>query len=144
MSHFGCVPYIVLGNSFYLYLVHGHLLVIPVRNKLYWFVCAEYLLDRVFATATNRSCQEKFFILSRTIRMAKHIFFLLKVCNVKKSTFRIVNSFVEKSCLRSDRRLTAVNLATLGRNQSQSRKDNRSFVLKTTWYPKGMTSSNRK
>ena len=28
------MPYIVLGNSFYLCLVHGHLLVIPVRNKI--------------------------------------------------------------------------------------------------------------
>ena len=33
MSHFCCVPYIVLGSSFYLCLVRGHLLAIPVRNR---------------------------------------------------------------------------------------------------------------
>jgi len=34
LSHFYCVPYIVLASSFHLCLVRGHLLVIPERNKV--------------------------------------------------------------------------------------------------------------
>ena len=41
-SQFCCVTYIVLGSSFHLCLVRGHLLVIPARNSvkhLIYFVC---------------------------------------------------------------------------------------------------------
>lgn len=42
--------------------------------ELYWFVWAGDSLDGLFATATNRSCQENFYILLPTIRMVKHFF----------------------------------------------------------------------
>ena len=48
------MPYIVLGSSLHLYLVRGHLLVIPSRNKI------GGLSGRVFFV----SCQGEFFFVS--------------------------------------------------------------------------------